>query len=109
MEEKCGKFINMIKEVRINVSLIDVLVGMPNYKKFLKELVSNKNKLEEISASFLNEECSAIELNYYVCLAEPWCKYQPYAILTVCKTLRRHSDAVVGNRLGRLDHGLTEF
>ncbi|GKF05001.1 hypothetical protein Tco_0035669 [Tanacetum coccineum] len=60
IEEKYGKFINMIKEVRINVPLIDVLAGMPNYGKFLKEFVSNKNKLEEISAAFLNEECSAI-------------------------------------------------
>ncbi|GJR94015.1 reverse transcriptase domain-containing protein [Tanacetum coccineum] len=63
IEEKYGKFINMIKEVRINIPLVDVLVGMPDYDKFLKELVSNKNKLEEISAAFLNEECSAIIQN----------------------------------------------
>ncbi|GKA94215.1 reverse transcriptase domain-containing protein [Tanacetum coccineum] len=63
MEEKYGKFINIIKEVRINVPLVDVLAGMRNYDKFLKELVSNKNKLEELSVGFLNEECSAIIQN----------------------------------------------
>ncbi|GJZ97796.1 hypothetical protein Tco_0670249 [Tanacetum coccineum] len=47
----------------INVPVVDVLAGMPNYNKFLKELVSKKNKLEEIFAAFLNEECSAIIQN----------------------------------------------
>nr|GFA35070.1 reverse transcriptase domain-containing protein [Tanacetum cinerariifolium] len=53
----------MIKEVKINVPLIDVLAGMPNYGKFLKDLVSNKSKMEQISAAFLTEECSAIFQN----------------------------------------------
>nr|GEW77761.1 hypothetical protein [Tanacetum cinerariifolium] len=47
----------------INLPLIDVLAGMSNYGKFLKELMSNKNKLEEIYATFLNEECSTIVQN----------------------------------------------
>nr|GEW68773.1 reverse transcriptase domain-containing protein [Tanacetum cinerariifolium] len=50
-------------EVRINVPLVDILAGMPNYGNFLKELISNKNKLEEISSAFLNEECSTIIQN----------------------------------------------
>ncbi|GJU75033.1 hypothetical protein Tco_1266438, partial [Tanacetum coccineum] len=57
------KFIDMIKEVRINVPLVEVLAGMPSYGKFLKDLVSNKSKMEQISAAFLNEECSAIVQN----------------------------------------------
>ena len=63
MEAQYGKFLDIIRAVRINVSLVDVLAGMPNYGKFLKELVSNKSKLEQISATFLNEECSAIVQN----------------------------------------------
>ncbi|GJR18814.1 hypothetical protein Tco_0967341 [Tanacetum coccineum] len=47
----------------INVPLVDVLVGMPNYEKFLKDVVSNESKMEQISAAFLNEECSAIIQN----------------------------------------------
>ena len=50
----------MIKEVRLNIPLVDVLAGMPKYGKFLKELLNNRNKLEQISVAFLNEECSAI-------------------------------------------------
>ncbi|GKB11378.1 reverse transcriptase domain-containing protein [Tanacetum coccineum] len=60
---KSGKFLDMIRAVRINVPLIDVLAGMPNYGKFLKELISNKHKIEEISAAFLSNESSAMIQN----------------------------------------------
>ncbi|GJV57617.1 reverse transcriptase domain-containing protein [Tanacetum coccineum] len=36
---------------------------MPNYGKFLKELVSNKHKLEKISAAFLSDESFALIQN----------------------------------------------
>ncbi|GKC25537.1 hypothetical protein Tco_1027687 [Tanacetum coccineum] len=61
MEAQYGKFIDMIRAVRINVPLIDVLTGMPNYGKFLKE--NNKHKIEQISAAFLSDECSAMIQN----------------------------------------------
>ncbi|GJT98714.1 reverse transcriptase domain-containing protein [Tanacetum coccineum] len=51
------------RSVRINVPLIDVLAGMPNYGKFLKELISNKHKIEQISAAFLSDESSAMIQN----------------------------------------------
>ncbi|GJS12330.1 reverse transcriptase domain-containing protein [Tanacetum coccineum] len=63
MEAQYGKFLNMIRVVRINVPLIDVLVGMPNYGKFLKELISNKHKIEQIFAAFLSDESSAMIQN----------------------------------------------
>ncbi|GJY23405.1 hypothetical protein Tco_0397063 [Tanacetum coccineum] len=43
MEAQYGKFLDMIRVVQINVPLVDVLAGMPNYGKFLKELVNNKS------------------------------------------------------------------
>ncbi|GJY12728.1 hypothetical protein Tco_0382037 [Tanacetum coccineum] len=63
MEGQYGKFIDMIRAVRINVPLVDVLAGMPNYDKFLKKLVSNKHKLEQISSAFLSDEGSADDPN----------------------------------------------
>ncbi|GJY84566.1 reverse transcriptase domain-containing protein [Tanacetum coccineum] len=53
----------MIQVVRINVPLVDVLAGIPNYGKFLKELVSDKHKIEQISAAFLSDESPAILQN----------------------------------------------
>nr|GEW56351.1 hypothetical protein [Tanacetum cinerariifolium] len=49
MEEHYANFIDLIKEVRINIPLIDVLAGMPNYKKFLRDLVSNKRSDEYLT------------------------------------------------------------
>ncbi|GJW36360.1 hypothetical protein Tco_0059280 [Tanacetum coccineum] len=63
MEAQFGKFLDMIRAVRINVPLIDVLAGMPNYGKFLKELISNKHKIQQISAAFLRDESSAMIQN----------------------------------------------
>ncbi|GJV30677.1 reverse transcriptase domain-containing protein [Tanacetum coccineum] len=53
----------MIRAIRINILLVDVLAEIPNYGKFLKELVSNKHKIEQISAAFLSDESSAILQN----------------------------------------------
>ncbi|GKD39659.1 reverse transcriptase domain-containing protein [Tanacetum coccineum] len=63
MEAQYEKFLNMICIVRINVPLVDVLAGMPNYGKFLKELISNKHKIEQISTAFLSDESSAMIQN----------------------------------------------
>ncbi|GKE84117.1 reverse transcriptase domain-containing protein [Tanacetum coccineum] len=63
MEAQFGKFLDMIRAVRINVPLVNVLVRMPNYGKFLKELINNKHKIEQISAAFLSDESSAMIQN----------------------------------------------
>ncbi|GJV67038.1 reverse transcriptase domain-containing protein [Tanacetum coccineum] len=63
MEAQYGKFLDVIRAVRINVPLIDVLAEMPNYGKFLKELISNKHKIEQISTAFLSNESSAMIQN----------------------------------------------
>ncbi|GJT10950.1 hypothetical protein Tco_0857992 [Tanacetum coccineum] len=63
MEAQDGKFLDMIRVVRINVPLVDVLAGMPNYGKFLKELIRNKHKIKQIYAAFLSDESSAMIQN----------------------------------------------
>ncbi|GJS50172.1 reverse transcriptase domain-containing protein [Tanacetum coccineum] len=63
MEAQYGKFLDMILAVRINVPLVDVLAEMPNYGKFLKELISNKHKIEKISVAFLRDESFTILQN----------------------------------------------
>ncbi|GJX68288.1 hypothetical protein Tco_0304015 [Tanacetum coccineum] len=63
MEAQYGKFLDMIRAIRINVPLVDVLAGMSNYGKFLKEFISIKHKIEQISVAFLSDESSAILQN----------------------------------------------
>nr|GEV24171.1 reverse transcriptase domain-containing protein [Tanacetum cinerariifolium] len=63
MEAQYEKFLDMIRAVRINMPLVDVLAGMPNYDKFLKELISNKHKIEQIYVVFLSDESSTMIQN----------------------------------------------
>ncbi|KAL7596848.1 hypothetical protein Lser_V15G31333 [Lactuca serriola] len=42
---------------------IEAVTQMPKYAKFLKELLTNRKKLEEVSKVLLNENCSAEMLN----------------------------------------------
>ncbi|GJZ00783.1 hypothetical protein Tco_0518212 [Tanacetum coccineum] len=63
MEVRYAKFLDMIKKVKINVPLVDVLADLPHYGKFLKDLVSNKSKMKKIFVAFLTEECSVILQN----------------------------------------------
>ncbi|GJW51634.1 reverse transcriptase domain-containing protein [Tanacetum coccineum] len=63
MEAQYRKFLDMIRAIRINVPLVDILAGMPIYGKFLKELISNKHKIEQISSAFLSDESSTMIQN----------------------------------------------
>ncbi|GJV78514.1 reverse transcriptase domain-containing protein [Tanacetum coccineum] len=63
IEAQYRKFLDMIRAVRINVPLVDVLAEMPNYGKFFKELISNKHKIEQIYAAFLSDESFAMIQN----------------------------------------------
>nr|GEY51058.1 hypothetical protein [Tanacetum cinerariifolium] len=68
-KERYAKFIDLIKEVRINVPLVDVLAGMPNYGKFLKDLASNKSSVEYLTLADLG---ASINLMLYSLYASLW-------------------------------------
>ncbi|GJT38341.1 hypothetical protein Tco_0938206 [Tanacetum coccineum] len=48
---------------RLRKEKMEAQYGMPNYGKFLKELVSYKHKLKQISSAFLSDESSTIIQN----------------------------------------------
>ena len=58
-----AKFLEVFKKLHINIPFAEALAQMPTYVKFLKELLSNKRKLEEFETVALTEECSAILQN----------------------------------------------
>nr|GEU29603.1 reverse transcriptase domain-containing protein [Tanacetum cinerariifolium] len=49
-------------DLHINITLADGLILMPKYQKMLKALLSNKEKLQELANTPLNENCSAVIL-----------------------------------------------
>ncbi|XP_074377369.1 uncharacterized protein LOC141718893 [Apium graveolens] len=50
----------MYHEIHINIPFADVLAQMPLYVKFIKEVLSNMKKLEEVETITLTEECIAV-------------------------------------------------
>ncbi|GKB33752.1 reverse transcriptase domain-containing protein [Tanacetum coccineum] len=69
MEEHYAKFIDLIKEVRINVPLANVLAGMPNYGKSLKDLISNKRSVEYLTLADLGISMNLIPYSMYASLS----------------------------------------
>ncbi|KAK1419647.1 hypothetical protein QVD17_28881 [Tagetes erecta] len=55
-----GHFLELFKQLKVNLPFIEALQHMPRYAKFLKDLLSNKKKLEDLSSVSLNAHCSAV-------------------------------------------------
>eukprot|EP00257_Ricinus_communis_P015498 XP_015573424.1 uncharacterized protein LOC107261097 [Ricinus communis] len=60
VDQHFGKFLDLFKQLRINLPCIEAILQMPRYTKFLKEILSNNRKLENLAIVTLNDECSAI-------------------------------------------------
>ena len=60
MDDQFSKFLSIFKQLHINIPLIEALEQMPKYAKFLKDIISKKQKLEEHETVMLTEESSAI-------------------------------------------------
>ncbi|GJS21033.1 hypothetical protein Tco_0449665 [Tanacetum coccineum] len=58
-----SRFLKMFKQLRLDIGLKDALVKMPKFNKWLSSLLRNKEKLEEITITTVNAECSAIIMN----------------------------------------------
>ena len=50
----------MFKKIEINILFVDALAQMPNYVKFMNEIMRNKKKLEEYWTVNLSENYSSI-------------------------------------------------
>lgn len=55
-EQKYRKFLDMFKTLQIIVPFVEDLAQMPRYEKFLRKLLTNKRRLEEVSTTKLSEE-----------------------------------------------------
>ncbi|XP_021835029.2 uncharacterized protein [Spinacia oleracea] len=62
LNEKYSKFLDVMKGLQVNIPFLHAMAQMPTYAKFLKELLTNKAKVEEATVS-LPMEVSAIIQN----------------------------------------------
>ncbi|KAL4353610.1 hypothetical protein GQ457_06G014160 [Hibiscus cannabinus] len=57
------KFLDILKQVQINLPLVEALQQMPNYAKFLKDMVTRKKRIEEFETVASTETCLALMHN----------------------------------------------
>ncbi|XP_070057437.1 uncharacterized protein [Nicotiana tomentosiformis] len=59
-DKQFERFMDMLKQVNVNLPFTKVLSQMPTHAKFLKEILTNNRKIQETSVVKLTEHCSAI-------------------------------------------------
>ncbi|KAK9018763.1 hypothetical protein V6N11_033810 [Hibiscus sabdariffa] len=62
-EYQYKKFFDILKQVHINLPLVEALQQMPNYAKFLKDMVSRKTRIGEFETDAATEACLAMMHN----------------------------------------------
>ncbi|KAA3465761.1 Integrase, catalytic core [Gossypium australe] len=62
-DKQFGKFLKLLKKLHINLPFLEALSQMPDSRKFLKDLLTNKRKLDEESHVELNAVCSTMLQN----------------------------------------------
>ncbi|GJV10300.1 reverse transcriptase domain-containing protein, partial [Tanacetum coccineum] len=62
-EAQHKNFLENLKQLHINLLFIEALAQMPKYAKFLKGLLTNKDRLEEACKITMNERCFVVLLN----------------------------------------------
>ncbi|KAL4342292.1 hypothetical protein GQ457_08G035120 [Hibiscus cannabinus] len=59
-EYQFRKFLDILKQVHINLPLVEAIEQMPNYAKFLKDIVSKQTRLSEFETVAMIEGCMAM-------------------------------------------------
>ncbi|XP_071726971.1 uncharacterized protein [Rutidosis leptorrhynchoides] len=59
-EAQAEDIAKLLRDVYKTVRLVDALIGIPNYGKFIKYLLAQKGNYDDISTVSLSEECSTI-------------------------------------------------
>uniref|UniRef100_A0A1S3ZK82 Aspartic peptidase DDI1-type domain-containing protein n=1 Tax=Nicotiana tabacum TaxID=4097 RepID=A0A1S3ZK82_TOBAC len=59
-EEQYKKFFEMLKQIQVNIPLIEALKEMPEYAKMMKYLMSRKFNFQDLATVTLTQTCSAV-------------------------------------------------
>ncbi|KAL5549524.1 hypothetical protein UlMin_004755 [Ulmus minor] len=54
------RFLDVLKQLHINIPLVEALEQMPNYLKFMKDMLTKKRRFGEFEIVALTRECSAV-------------------------------------------------
>ncbi|XP_042051760.1 uncharacterized protein LOC121797099 [Salvia splendens] len=59
-DEQFTRFLDIFRKVHVNIQLIEALLQMPKYAKFLKEVIAQKTSWGQVDTINLTENCSAL-------------------------------------------------
>ncbi|XP_042051762.1 uncharacterized protein LOC121797101 [Salvia splendens] len=59
-DEQFTRFLDIFRKVHVNIQLIEALLQMPKYDKFLKEVIAQKTSWGQVDTINLTENCSAL-------------------------------------------------
>ena len=62
--EQFGKFVGVIRQLYVNIPLLDAM-EVPTYTKYLRDILNNKKPLPKTEVVKLTEECSEVILNKF--------------------------------------------
>ncbi|CAM8987896.1 unnamed protein product [Rhodiola kirilowii] len=60
LDKEFAKFVDIPKRLYVHMPFVDLVSKAPLYNKFLKEILSNKRKIEEDESHPLNHECRTL-------------------------------------------------
>ena len=60
IEEQFSRFLDMFKKIEINIPFSEALAQMPNYAKFMKDIMRKKKRFSEEGVVNLTATCSAV-------------------------------------------------
>ncbi|XP_075076544.1 uncharacterized protein LOC142163183 [Nicotiana tabacum] len=59
-EDQYKKFMEILRQIQLNIPLMDALREMPSYAKMMKDLMSQKFDFQDLSTVTLTQTCSAV-------------------------------------------------
>ncbi|XP_038904429.1 uncharacterized protein LOC120090793 [Benincasa hispida] len=62
-EQQFKRFLELLKQLHINIPLIEALEQMPTYVKFFKDILTKKRRVSEKEVIALTQECNALVSN----------------------------------------------
>ncbi|KAL5541988.1 hypothetical protein UlMin_009698 [Ulmus minor] len=62
-DKQFRKFLEILKQLYINIPLVEAFEQMPNYVKFMKDILTKKRRFGEFETVALTRECSAVLQN----------------------------------------------
>ncbi|XP_038894636.1 uncharacterized protein LOC120083133 [Benincasa hispida] len=62
-EQKFKRFLELLKQLHINIPLIEALEQMPTYVKFFKDILTKKRRVSKKEVIALTQECNALVSN----------------------------------------------